>query len=270
MARLIVLLLFFTCLSLGGRVMPWMCLERCGENIQADLAQIANNRTSFTAVSFEDYDLGPNSELIYNNFTSVNGIIQSFSLQGYPMITTVNIDFLRELFNDPHPFLAEAIANAIEFKYVGYCLDYEPEGGSNEDAENYAQFLTTFANQLHERNKVLQVCVASWDPFWNFTLIAESTVDTIITMDTYADDDDTWMDAFLYAYDTIPLEKLGIGFITETNDGQIPSKEYFQYRFNALEQYGIQEIDIWDSPIPGDMWPFINHFRKSTTIGGHY
>jgi hypothetical protein len=43
------------------RVMPWMCLERCGSDtvqIQSHLAQLKAHRSSITAVSFEKYNLG--------------------------------------------------------------------------------------------------------------------------------------------------------------------------------------------------------------------
>ena len=52
-------------------------MERCGSNyadIQQQLAQLSTNRKALTAVSFEDYDLGYNGELIYNGFTSVNDV----------------------------------------------------------------------------------------------------------------------------------------------------------------------------------------------------
>jgi len=45
-------------------VMPWMCLERCGDNatqIAFQLTQFAANSSVLNAASFEDFNLGPKS-----------------------------------------------------------------------------------------------------------------------------------------------------------------------------------------------------------------
>lgn len=52
----------------------WMCLERCGataQDIADQLHQLDVNRTSFTDVAFELYNLGDNSSLVVNNLTKV-------------------------------------------------------------------------------------------------------------------------------------------------------------------------------------------------------
>jgi hypothetical protein len=55
-------------------VMPWMCLERCGDDsaaIAAEMNQFATNKTTLNVASFELFNLGPNSTLVVNNFTNV-------------------------------------------------------------------------------------------------------------------------------------------------------------------------------------------------------
>jgi hypothetical protein len=53
------------------RAMPWMCLERCGDDIQAELADITKYHASLTGVSYEAFDLGMHGDLIDNGFTKV-------------------------------------------------------------------------------------------------------------------------------------------------------------------------------------------------------
>lgn len=58
----------------GRFLMPWMCLERCGGNassISANLKQIAGAVGLVTAVSYEQFNLGPEGALVTNNLTRV-------------------------------------------------------------------------------------------------------------------------------------------------------------------------------------------------------
>ena len=57
------------------RVMPWMCLERCGDDIPAELATVAKYKSVLTAVSYEAFDLGMHADLIDNGFTKVGCIV---------------------------------------------------------------------------------------------------------------------------------------------------------------------------------------------------
>lgn len=47
-----------------------VCLERCGDNIANDLAELKAHAENLTAVSFEAYDLGSDGSLVNNHFTS--------------------------------------------------------------------------------------------------------------------------------------------------------------------------------------------------------
>ena len=81
----------------------------CGENINSDLNSFSANRDSLTAISFEDYDLGSNSALIYNGFTSVNEQVKSMGLEAWPMITTVDLAKIQQVCQNPTPFITDAV-----------------------------------------------------------------------------------------------------------------------------------------------------------------
>ena len=51
--------------------MPWLCLERCGDNVANDLAQLKLHASNLTAVSYEAYNVAEDGSFINNNFTDI-------------------------------------------------------------------------------------------------------------------------------------------------------------------------------------------------------
>lgn len=101
----------------------------CGKNVTYDLEQIHAHRDILDDVSYEAFDLGffsfffsqvfqvtlcrklgANSTLIDNHFSRVTNNILQDNLGAYPMITTVRLNYLRELFSNPSPFIKAAVA----------------------------------------------------------------------------------------------------------------------------------------------------------------
>jgi len=184
-------------------------------------------------------------------------------LLAFPMITTVNLTWLRELFTNPNPFIQAAVQRAKQQNHDGFNIDFEPtDAGTEDDATAFANFLTQFADALHLHGKSLGVCVASWNTFWNFTALTQSTVDKVITMDTYAGDFNDFASALQFAYSHVGNQKLGVGLITSNpNNNQPFSVKELKERFVLIESYGVNEIDIWDTPIPDTFWPLLQNFR---------
>lgn len=59
----------------------------------------------------------------------------------------------------------------------------------------------------------------------------------------------------------IGIEKLGIGLERINPDDDQPySNAQLQERFELISNYRIEEIDIWDLPIPQNFWQFIDTF----------
>ncbi len=78
---------------------------------------------ALTQVSYEAYDLGWNSNLVWNGFTRVSDDVKQAGLVSLPMITTVNLDKMRQLWANPQPFIAAALAEAKQWQYDGYNID---------------------------------------------------------------------------------------------------------------------------------------------------
>ena len=248
------------------RVMPWMCLERCHENITNDLIQLHRIKDILSAVSFEAYDLDFGSVLKNNGFTPVFDEIRGMGLEGIAMITTANMDKVRDLWKNTTYFIDQAAVEIMRKGYDGYNIDFEPSSGPTptaEDAKLFAKFVDDFAKRLHSlgRGFKLSVDVATWSPLLDYDLLAATEVDTIMTMDTYCGNDDLFLTRVDNAVEKIGLEKLGIGLeIVNPNTGKPFTKEQMQLRFDKIKAVNDKEIDIWECPIP-ELWlPFLEDF----------
>lgn len=267
--------------------MVWMCLERCGESsatIQQHLDVIKQVApTSLTAVSFELYDLGNQSNIVRNpSFTAVHSQLSQMTgfggknLQTFPMITTTKIDYMRRVWKEPGPFIQQIIDLARENNYTGYNIDWEPEKGvESTDTAQYSQFLSQVSQELYRNNLVLNVDVASWTVLWNFTQISSglSQGHRMITMDTYAGSHDTWVARFEKAYQSVPtVEQLGIGLMTvNPNTRQPLTEEDLEWRFGFIDKYSVVEVDIWlmdDSManVGSIWWKFLQNYLNAAAL----
>lgn len=173
-----------------------MCLERCGDNstqITAQLQQFATNRTVLNAVSFEDFNLAANSTLFKNNLTQVAASLNSYGAETLAMVSSYPyppefLTWMRQVFASPQPFIDQCLAAAKREKLRGFNIDWEPTTGNGapaptaQDSADYAAFLDTFSKAMHAAGLVASVDVASWSPIWNFTAIAATDIDYIMTM----------------------------------------------------------------------------------------
>jgi hypothetical protein len=74
MMRVVLGVLLALCMAVEGYdTMVWMCLERCGSNITADLAAISAHKNALTAVSYERFDLGLGGTIVVRERTEVEG-----------------------------------------------------------------------------------------------------------------------------------------------------------------------------------------------------
>lgn len=243
----------------GKGVMVWMCLERCGatpSTIDVMLAQIENNTDVITSVSFESYNLGPGSTLVKNNLTDVNTPLQQFGVQRFPMVSSYPyppqfILYMREVFANPQPFIDQCISEAKTYNYTGYNIDWEPAvGGNSKDAVDYANFLTTFSDALHEHNLLVSVDCATWSPIWNLTLIGESSVDYVFDMSTYTNSDSSFLNQLQTAVSDVPLTKLGVGMqVTNDYTYEFMSEANIAWRLQQIEAENVQQIGIWRTPL---------------------
>jgi hypothetical protein len=165
---------------------------------------------------------------------------------------------------DPQIFIDQCIQQAKIYNYKGYNLDWEPtEGVTIDDSYAYAEFIDTFANALHNEGLILSVDIAQWGSpsIWNYTAIANTTVDKGISMGTYTSNDDSFNKQLTNLITAFGAEKSGVGLMTvnaSTNE-PMPLSEV-EYRFEQLLTQGVNEVDIWCMPIPENWFPLLEKY----------
>jgi hypothetical protein len=228
------------------------------KGITASLQQISENLDFINAVSFEIYNLGPNGTLVFNDgLTSVTSQLQEMEVETYAMVSSYPyppefLDYMRYLFyNDSAGFIQQTIDQAQALQLTGYNADFEPIGNvTYEDAEQYALFLDKWAGALHEAGFKLTVDTATWSILWNYTYLAETELETIISMSTYTDNDASFTRQLDNIAAYVAPEQLGIGL--ETDLRNYTSSE-LAGRLKQVSAYNITQVDVWLMPLP-DSW----------------
>ncbi|KAL0241568.1 hypothetical protein GEMRC1_006803 [Eukaryota sp. GEM-RC1] len=91
MSRFLVFAAFFTIIYAAKVFQPWHCLERCGDDVPALMKQVEQNRDLFSVISFELFNLGPNSTLIRDSegdLSDPSDFYDKVSLPALPMISS--------------------------------------------------------------------------------------------------------------------------------------------------------------------------------------
>ncbi|KAJ5080304.1 chitinase domain-containing protein 1 family member [Anaeramoeba ignava] len=247
--------------------MPYMCLERCDENIQQDLQQLKEKIKYFKAVSIEQFDVSSDGDIIRGaNLTNIIPNLKEIGVEKiYPMISTFNdstkkhsIENIGKVFANPERFITHAISFANEMGFNGFSIDFEPYSNeaTDKDGNDYANFITLFANELHKNSLELLVNCAHWSKLWNLTAISLSSADLIIDMSTYTTNTQTWATIFQEDVQLFSLSKLSIGLECDT----VPplSDQDLKYRFTLLKNYDIIAIAIWQMPMPENWFQYFD------------
>lgn len=255
------------------RIMTWLCLEFCqesAETIQANLQQLKEHRNVLTAVSFEKYTLGPNSSLVDNQLTPVAATILDLGFESWPLLSSYPhppefIDWMRTVFATPQPFIDSCISEAKLYGYTGYNLDWEPtDNVTADDGLAYASFVEVFANQLHAAGLQLTVDMATWGPIWNYSALANTSLDRAVSMGTYTGTDTSFTKQLDLLVDAFGGARSGVGLMTvNATDNSPLSFDEMQWRFQLMRDAGVEEVDIWCSPVPENWWPLLHAFKHN-------
>ena len=121
--------------------------------------------------------------------------------------------FYIRVFSNPEPFINSCISEAKKYGYIGWNLDWEPttDDVTYKDAADYADFIDTFAKELHKHGLLLTVDIATWSPIWNYDLLAKTSADRFITMGTYTSNDASFSSQLDKLVNAFTPEKSGVG-----------------------------------------------------------
>lgn len=262
---------------IDARVMPWLCLERCGASeaeVKAQIEQVAANRALFGTVSIEHFDIGNRSSLVRAaNMTDAGPALVGAGVAVLPMVSSYPyaawiIDAMRAVFADPGPFIAQCVEEAARAGYAGFNIDWEPQNGeppSASDAAAYARFLDQFAHAMHTHGLLATVDVATWSPVWNISAIAGTAVDGVVLMSTYTDSDPTWyrvLNETLAAFGDGKgvQDRLWVGLETLRHDGTAYPLSQVSDRLQHLRAIGIKNVALWKGPVPESWFPLLQPF----------
>eukprot|EP01031_Cornospumella_fuschlensis_P038113 gene38113-46309_t len=220
--------------------MTWLCLEFCNdtsEMIEISFKQLTDHKDIVSAVSFEKYTLGPNSSLVDNNLTEVASRINGLGLEAWPLLSSFPhppefIDWMRQVFANPQPFIDSCVSEAQKYGYVGYNLDWEPtDDVTSADGDAYAIFIDTFAKGLQQANLRLTVDIATWSPIWNYDAIASSSVlERGISMGTYTSSDSSFSKQLDSIVSSFGAGRAGVGLeVVNASSGALLPLEEVQW-----------------------------------------
>ena len=152
---------------------------------------------------------------------------------------------------------------------------FEPYDGvaTNDDGAAYGRFLTQFADALHAAGKVLSLDYFSNDAIWNLPAMNSSTVDTMISMDTYVQNNETFEAYHQVALGHLDATRLGLGMCTGTSASRTPYgpdpcpadawtaaqlRERFAYLDGAVANGRLAQLNLWVLPLPDLWWSQLN------------
>jgi len=243
-------------------VMPWMCLERCSEKVDTDLAEVIRlGPTVFPTVSIEAYDLDWGASIKDCGYSRVGPKLVDAGIKVQPMITTANIEKIRQLWKDPNGFIEQAmnVARTNKTWISGFNVDFEPETGdkpTHEDAVNFANFIDAFGKALHAEGFNLTVDIANWCSLFEDDLLTKADADRFITMSTYTGGLDSFKTIVKNKLAVYGTAKCGIGLYTGCGFTGLDIKA----RLDFVRSLGIDSIGIWETPIPDDWIPYVQSF----------
>ncbi len=175
---------------------PWLCLEFCGGDSGAEIAEISRNKESLTSVSYERFTMD-NGTWTTLNMTDPTTTIIDNDLTAWPMIRSnsrnlnedemaTNID---NIWNNRETLAIQMVNEAVNNNYAGYCMDIEFQTSRTSTRDKYMQIVDFFADKLHESGKKLMVAHAHWASMAPMSRLKNTSVDYVATMDPYTASD---------------------------------------------------------------------------------
>ena len=171
---------------------PWLCLELCGGDAGAEIAEFSRNKDSLTSVSYERFTMD-NGAWTTLNTTDPSTIVIDNDLTAWPMIRSNSRNLteddmannINSIWANRETLATQMVNEAVNNNYAGYCMDIEFQTSRNSTRDKYIQIVDFFADKLHESGKKLMVAHAHWASMAPMTKLKDSSVDYVATMDPY-------------------------------------------------------------------------------------
>lgn len=268
---------------------------------------IVSHNNAINAVSVEGLYTFASDGSVKANATAVQ-LHQQWAQRGmktFPILGCSELAWARKAFQNVEAFTATLVNEITKYGFDGYNIDIEPATNvsdpssatnpTDDDAAQFAKFLTHLADAMHaldpprtitvDTMSVVGACRSTYhypknlEPcpwirrFWNFQMLAESTLDKALTMDTYTQNDTEFPLDMLYNQWYFPLDRLGIGLCPwcwvngGMTGGVPPTQEELHSRFQSIYADGVLELDLWElganstlQAVWDPWWPYLEAF----------
>ena len=258
-------------------MMPWLCLERCNfttPQVQQHINTLLgpDQGCLWSAVSYERFNLGAHSTLVVDStLTLPSSQLASHGMPALPMISSYPyppqlLDWMRQVWQEPKPFLSSLRQHAQELGAAGVNFDWEPSASvpapTSEDAAAYAGFLAQAVTALAPLR--VTVDVARWSAVWNYTKLAQVPGLVVTTMSTYVADDKIWQQEFDAAVASFQPDQLVVGLEHSFPNGTAYPQAMVAARLQACWDAGIRAIAVWDVPVPAPFTAALQAFQPAS------
>ena len=278
-----------TCCKCKREVWGWTSSSVATETIaqlqNESWSGIMNGLYAFCGVSFQVNSNNSSSVSIavdseaYKNCTKIQSVCQSLNISFHVCLGGIP----QAAIDNPQQVIDSAIETAQKYNWDGYNIDDETECAPRADLANftnYVNFINTFSNALHSNNIIVTADVQAlfgienisyiqnypclYDP-WEYPtnkklveLLANSSIDRWIEMDTYYFTLSRYLDALDWYTKYIPIDKLGIG-LENRDDIEIP--DGYVSRFHALWDANVDLISIFILPISDNFLMYLRRWK---------
>ena len=249
--------------AMGKRiVMPWMCLERCNEDVEQSMQQLLSvGPSAIPWVSFEAFDFDYRGTVVDIGLSHVGPKLKAAGFKLQPMLTTSNIYKVRDIWRYTEKTVNAIVQLALDNRdwIDGFNIDIEPafrEEPVRDDVVKFANFVNVLAKSLHAVGVNLTVCIANWSVFFDGSLLILTEVDKFIHMSTYTVKLERFEEIVNSALKIYGSERLAVG---------LQQMDYFsaadlQKRLDFLVNKNISMFGLWATPIREDWVPLLDAF----------
>jgi hypothetical protein len=246
-----------TLVSADHIVQVWFCLERCGYDKADALSQLQILQTynkTITHVALEMWDLGDNGTIIDNGFTDIVAEVKAAGFVPVAMVTTVNLDFMVNMFANPYDFISNLQTMTIAAGFHGVDFDFEPSAAATEyQAAQYALFLSHITRNFNAQGLSVAADIATWNTIWDFSLLGLTVTNMLTTMNTYGTDYSGFVSAYQANAQYLKPYQMVVGMESDSGIDADGVADRFQF----LQQNGACRVSVWQSPMPDYWWPHL-------------